>query len=163
MADLRWGDVAYMFDPSDGATLPDVVVDGTTAADWQAVLDLVVERGWAYEYREGDVALPLPAAEAVLARPDDAECPSLLVWPTADLCAIFRFYAAEAIDFDVSLWELQGQERLEAFCGFLAAVGRRLGKAVVMYAEGGYDAFPMIGFDAAADGVVLMREEPPAP
>ncbi|MFH9349673.1 hypothetical protein [Kitasatospora sp. NPDC017646] len=39
MADLIWDDVAYMFDPSDGATLPDLGVDDTTATDWQAVLD----------------------------------------------------------------------------------------------------------------------------
>ncbi|MFJ7243579.1 hypothetical protein ACIQWA_02915 [Kitasatospora sp. NPDC098652] len=159
MADLIWDDVAYMFDPSDGGTLPDVVVDGTTAADWQALLDLVRERGWAHEYEDGDTVLPLPAAGTVLARPDDAECPSLVVRPTAEVCAIFRFYSAEAIDFDVSLREIQGQERLDVLCAFLTAIGRRLGKPVVMYAEGGYDNCPMIGYDPEADRVVSMRAE----
>jgi hypothetical protein len=31
---------------------------------------------------------------------------------------IFRFCAAEEIDFDVDLGEIQGQERLDEFCGF---------------------------------------------
>ncbi|MFD9687160.1 hypothetical protein ACFY2K_27300 [Kitasatospora sp. NPDC001309] len=156
---LVWDDVANMFDPSDGGTLPDVMVDSTTAADWQLLLDLVRERGWAYEYDEGDAVRPLPAAAAVLARPDDAECPSLVVRPTAEVCAIFRFYAAEAIDFDVSLLELQGQERLDVLCAFLTAIGQRLGKPVVMYAEGGYPNCPMIGYDPEADRVVLLRAE----
>jgi hypothetical protein len=43
--------------------------------DWQAVLDLVVEKGWKYQYSEGETVLPMPRAEAVLSRPADAECP----------------------------------------------------------------------------------------
>jgi hypothetical protein len=39
-------------------------------------------------------------------------------------------HAAEEIDFDVDLRELQGQERLDVFCSF--GMGRRLGKPVLM-------------------------------
>ncbi|WP_412535356.1 hypothetical protein [Micromonospora zamorensis] len=41
-------------------------------------------------------------------------------------------YSAVEIDFDIDLRELQGQERLDTLCGFLAAIGRRLGKPVLM-------------------------------
>jgi hypothetical protein len=51
----------------------------------------------------------VPRAEAVLARPADAECVQLSVWLTADVLAIFRFCSADAIDFDVDLRELQGR------------------------------------------------------
>jgi LSD1 subclass zinc finger protein len=50
--------------------------------------------------------------------------------------AIFRFHADDEVDFDVDLRELQGQERLDVFCGFLREIGRRLGKPVLMDPEG---------------------------
>ncbi|MFJ9454308.1 hypothetical protein ACIRST_04440 [Kitasatospora sp. NPDC101447] len=155
MPDPLWDDVARLLDPSGGGTLPDVYIADTTAADWQAVLDLVVERGWSYEYSEGRTVLPLPRAAAVLSRPADAECPNLRVWPVAEVCAIFRFLGDEQIDFDVSLWELQGQERLDVLCGFLAAIGRRLGKPVPMYFEGDTRS-PFLGYDVEADGVRVL-------
>ncbi|MFF9641652.1 hypothetical protein [Kitasatospora aureofaciens] len=155
MPDLTWDDhVAWLLDPSDGACLPDVYVAGTTVADWQALLDLVVEQGWALEYSEGDAVLPLARAATVLSRPADAECPNLRVWPDPEVCAIFRFLGAQEIDFDVDLRELQGQERLDILCGFLAAIGRRLGKSVPMYFEGDTQE-PFLGYDVGADRVLV--------
>jgi hypothetical protein len=103
--------------------------------------------------------MPLPRAEAVLCRPADAECPNLRVWPTADVLAIFRFHAPEEIDFDVDLRELQAQERVDVLCDFLRAIGRRLGKPVLMDPEGDY-GHPVLGFDAEADRVVHLVEPP---
>jgi hypothetical protein len=75
----------------------------------RTVTGAVEERGWEHQYAEGSLALPVPRAEAVLARPADAECVQLSVWLTADVLAIFRFCSADAIDFDVDLRELQGR------------------------------------------------------
>lgn len=102
VADLLWDDVKCFFDPNLMGSLPDVRVP------------------------EGETVLPVPRAEAVLSRSADAECPDLRVWPTTDVLAIFRFHAADEVDFDVDLRELQGQERLDVFCGFLREIGRRL-------------------------------------
>ncbi|GAA4983803.1 hypothetical protein [Kitasatospora paranensis] len=160
MADLLWDDqVASLLDPTDGGCLPDVFVEDTTEADWQAVLDLIEERGWAFEYAEGDAVLPLPRAQAVLSRPADAECPSLKAWPDPEVCAIFRFLGGEQIDFDVDLRELQGQARLDVLCGLLSAIGRRLGKSVPLFPEGGGPQ-PLLGFDIAADRVRVMWTPP---
>jgi hypothetical protein len=71
--------------------------------------------------------------------------------------AIFRFHAGEEIDFDVDLRELQGQDRLDVFCGLLRAIGLRLGKPVLMDPEGDY-GHPVLGFDAEAERVVLLAE-----
>jgi hypothetical protein len=158
VADLLWDDVRCFFDPDLMGSLPDVCVPGTSVRDWQAVLDLVVASGWRFRYREGGTVLPMPRAEAVLSRPADAECPELLVWPTADVLAIFRFSAADEIDFDVDLREIQGQERLDVFCGFLRAIGRRLGRPVLMDSEGGDGSEPVLGFVVEADRVVLLAE-----
>ncbi|MER5617164.1 hypothetical protein [Streptomyces sp. NPDC002215] len=158
MPDLLWEDVVSLFDPDLMGSLPDVVVPDASVEDWQAVLDLVSVSGWTFQYSEGEAVLPVPRAEAVLSRPADAECPELRVWPAAGVLAIFRFWAVEEIDFDVDLRELQGQERLDVFCGFLRVVGRRLGKPVLMDAEGGEQSHPVLGFDVEADQVVLLAE-----
>jgi hypothetical protein len=46
---LRWDEVSDFFDPDPMGALPDVVVPGTLVEDWQTVLDLVAERGWAHQ------------------------------------------------------------------------------------------------------------------
>lgn len=159
VSDLLWDDVEYFFDLDEMGSLPDVRVPDASVEDWQAVLDLISASGWKCQYSEGEVVMPVPRAEAVLSRPADAECPELRVWPPADVLAIFRFYAAEEIDFDVDLRELQGQDRLDVFCGFLRAIGRRLGKPVLMDPEGD-GGHSVLGFDVEADRVVLLAEPP---
>ncbi len=146
------------FDPDLMGALPDVLVPGASVEDWQAVLDLVDVSGWKCQYSEGESVLPVPRAEVVLSRQADAECPQLGVWLAPEVLVIFRFYSADEIDFDVDLRELQGQERLDLFCGFLTAIGRRLGKPVLMDAEGGDGSHPVLGFEVQSDRVVLMAE-----
>ncbi|MFD9081826.1 hypothetical protein [Streptomyces erythrochromogenes] len=159
MADLLWDDVRCFFDPDLMGALPDLRVPDASVKDWQAVLDLVGARGWQCRYSEGEAVLPVPRAESVLSRPADAECADLRVWPIAEVLAIFRFKDDEVIDFDVDLRELQGQERLDVFCGFLREIGRCLGKPVLMDPEGDY-GHPVLGFDVEADRVVLLAEPP---
>jgi hypothetical protein len=157
VSDLLWEDVRNFFDPDLMGSLPDVRVPGASVDDWQAVLDLVRSTGWEFEYSVGEYVLPLPRAKAVLSRPADAEQPYLHVRPVPGVRAIFRFYAAEEIDFDVDLRQLQGQERLDVFCGFLSAIGRRLVKPVLLDPEGDY-GHPVLGFDVEAGRVVLMAD-----
>ncbi|MEU1284460.1 hypothetical protein [Kitasatospora sp. NPDC005856] len=157
MPDLLWDDVRNFFDPDLMGALPDVSVEGTSVEGWQAVFDLVRSSGWAWEFLEGGVAGPLPPAAEVLTRPADAETVDLRVWPVPGVLVIFRPMSAEEIDFDVDLRELQGQEGVDVLCRFLTAVGRRLGKPVAMTAEGDY-GHPVLGFDPAAERVVLMAD-----
>ncbi|MBT2445338.1 hypothetical protein J7E93_35715 [Streptomyces sp. ISL-36] len=159
VTDLLWDDVKCFFDPELMGSLPDVRVPNASVEDWQAVLDLVAEKAWKCQYSEGEAVLPVPRAEAVLSRPADAECPDLRVWPSADVLAIFRFYADGEVEFDVDLRELQGQDRLDVFCGFLRELGRRLGKPVLMDPEGDY-GHPVLGFDVEADRVVVLANPP---
>jgi len=157
MSDLLWDDVRNFFDPYLMGSLPDVYVEDASVEDWQAVFDLVRSSGWAWEYLEGQVAGPLPSAAEVLAQRAVAETVLLRVWPVAGVLAVFRPWSADEIDFDVDLRELQGQEGVDVLCRFLTAIGRRLGRQVVMTAEGDY-GHPALGFDPAADRVVLMAD-----
>ena len=158
-ADLQWDAVRESFDPDLMGSLPDGCVPHTSAEDWQGLLDLVIARGWRFEYSVGDTVVPLPAAAAVLSRAVDSECPALRVWPYADMLMIFRFYAAEEIDFDLDLREIQGQERLDDFCEFLRTVGRHLGKPVLMGDESGRAAeHPVLGYFVETDRVTIVEQ-----
>ncbi|WP_433513068.1 hypothetical protein ACQP2T_57100 [Nonomuraea sp. CA-143628] len=161
MPDLLWDDVKALFDPEVNGALPDVIVEGTTAEDWQVLLDLVRAQGWQYAYSvdgepvELTSAADMAAAATADGRPEQRVTPELRVWPSPDMLMIFRMYQAESIDFDVDLRELQGQERLDVLVDFFCAIGRRLRKSVLMTAEGSRD-HPDLGFDIEADRVVLM-------
>ncbi|WP_434094627.1 hypothetical protein [Streptomyces hyaluromycini] len=154
--DLLWDDVKNFFNPDVMGPLPDVSVADTSIDDWQAVLDLVRSRGWACEYSEDGAVLRLPRAGVMLARGIEASV-TLSVWPVPGVLAIFRPYAADSIDFDVDLRELQGQVQLNVLCGFLRAIGRRLSKPV-LFAPETATGHPVLGFDVDADRVVLLAD-----
>ncbi|MBF6439303.1 hypothetical protein [Nocardia cyriacigeorgica] len=157
MSDLKWDDVKNFFDPAVMGALPDVYVHDTTVEDWQAVFDLVRSSGWEWEFREGDEVRALPSAAEVLGRGDDDEVVSLRVRVAPELEAIFRPWDETQVEFDVDLRELQGQVGVDVLCGFLGAVGRLLGKKVVMEAEGDF-GHPVLGYSPEQDRVVVLAE-----
>ncbi|WP_371522610.1 hypothetical protein [Kitasatospora sp. NBC_01300] len=156
MPDLLWDDVRNFFDPGLMGALPDGRVAGTSVEDWQAVLDLVRSQGWSCEYSEDGVVVRLPRAADMLARSEDVDA-LLRVWPAAGFLVIFRAYEASSIDFDVDLRELWGQDGVNLLCLLLRAIGRRLGKSVMLTPESD-PLHPVLGFDVDADRVVLLAE-----
>ncbi|MFC9252114.1 hypothetical protein [Amycolatopsis thailandensis] len=158
MPDLQWDEVKCFFDPDLMGTLPDVLVPNASTEDWQAVFDLVEARGWQWEFRQADESLPLPPAAEALARLEEGEVGEFHVFPVPEMLVIFRLMSAEEIDFDVDLRELQGQAGVDNLCGFLAEIGRKLGKPVLMLPEGGSPAHPNLGFDPTVDRVVLLAD-----
>lgn len=154
MPDLLWDDVKEFFDPDLMGSLPDVRVADTSVETWQVVLDLVRSQGWSCEYSEDGVAVRLPRAADMLARGESVDA-LLRVRPAAGFLVIFRAYEAGSIDFDVDLRELRDQDGVNLLCRLLRAIGRRLGKPVTLTPES--DPFhPVLGFDPAADCVVLL-------
>lgn len=136
-----------LLNPAWVGELPDVVVPGTSLTDWQAVLDLVVGSGWRWEYSVDGEVVSLPPDLLASAHA------ALRVRPAPDLEVIFRPASVDEIDFDVDLRALQSQAGIDVLCGFLATIGRRLGKPVLMFAEGGAGP-PLLRFDPAADRVI---------
>ncbi|SDI47737.1 hypothetical protein SAMN05192558_108167 [Actinokineospora alba] len=147
--DLLWDEVRELFDPELGH-LPDVYVSSTTSEDWQRVVDLVRTSGMSYQCREDGRSVDLPAHVGAILDRQDATM-ELWVWPAPEVLAIFRFSSVDEIDFDVDLRELQGQDRLDVLCGFLRAIGREVGKPVLVVAEG--SRYPLVGYDPVADTV----------
>ncbi len=137
--------------------LPDVAVVDASVQDWQAVFDLVRLSGWASEYTEDGNVGPVPSAVEAAARVADHGFIELRVAPVPDVLVIFRLYSVDQIDFDIDLRQLQGQQGLDCLCDFLGAIGRRLGKPVVMMPEGD-SGNPVLGFDPGADRVVLLAD-----
>ena len=156
---IPWEDVAEWFDPAENGTLPDVIVPDTTIADWEALFALIRSEGWRCEYDYREERLPLPASAAEMLVPDPDGVRGLWIWPNPDLEWIVRPWSPDEIDGDVSLYEIQGQERLDVFCGFLRTVGAALGKSVLVYSEGTYDSRPpMMAYEPALDRVVFLAD-----
>lgn len=152
---IRWKDVKPFFDVEINGVLPDVIVEDTDVADWQALLDLIRSQPWQHAYLRDDVPVELPTAADLLAR--GAHDADLRVWPVPGVLVIFRPFGAEAIDFDVDLRELQGQERLDVLITFLHTIGHHLRKPVTMTFQGS-TRNPILGYDPAVDEVVVIAD-----
>ncbi|NES26324.1 hypothetical protein GCE86_27885 [Micromonospora terminaliae] len=162
MPDLRWDDVREWFDPFENGSLPDVIVPGTTLTDWETLLRLIRSEGWRCEYDFRERGLPLPASAADLFTVDKGWLQTLHVWPDPGMEWSVRPARPDVIDSDVSLFEIQGQERLDVFCGFLRTLGKTLDKRVLVYAEGDHSPAgdnsypPMMAYELADDRVVFL-------
>ncbi|WP_328468893.1 hypothetical protein OHA21_00330 [Actinoplanes sp. NBC_00393] len=147
------------FDPTENGSAPDVVVADTALADWQLLLGLVRSHGWRCEYNRGDRVMPVPKSASGLFVFEPGEPRTLLtVWPDPSLEWIIRPYAEEEILSDVDLHQIQGQERLDAFCQLLRTLGDALQKDVCVYSEGDNTYPPMIAYLVAADRVVFLAD-----
>lgn len=156
MPDLLWAQVEDWFnpDPCLNGSAPDIWVREVSADDWQAVLDLIRSKGWAYGYTEDGQARRLPAASEMITRNSRAGV-GLWVTPAPGFTVDFYPHTADEISCDVSLHELQGQDRLDQLCVFLRAVGRRLRKPVVMTPEGDRD-LDLLGYQVGTDRVIML-------
>ncbi|MET3421875.1 hypothetical protein BJ973_001087 [Actinoplanes tereljensis] len=157
MTDLPWDDVKQWFNPAENGSAPDVIVAGTTLTHWQLVLDLIRSRGWPCRYERGDRETAVPDSAADLFPGEDREPRTLLtVWPDPDLEWMIRPQAMVEILSDVDLHQIQGQQRLDAFCRFLRTLGDAVQKDVFVYSEGDNTYPPMMTYDAAAGRVAFL-------
>lgn len=145
VTDLLWDDVKYFLDPDLMGPLPDVRVPNASVEDWQAVLNLVAEKGWKCQY-SGGWCFRCPGR-----RPSARTCGSgqrSMCWRSS--------VSMPAMKSTSTLRELHGQDRLDVFCGFLREIGRRLGKPMLMDPEGDC-GHPVLGFDIEADRASQSR------
>jgi hypothetical protein len=157
VSDLEWDEIKDWFDPYENGSIPDLVVAGTSVADWAALLALIQAQGWRSEYDVGGERRAVPASAADLMASDpDGLLRSLRVWPGPDIEIIFHPWSSAEIIADVSLFEVQEQERLDVFCGFLRLLGRALDKPVALYPEGDGGYPPILAYHADHDRVEFL-------
>ncbi|MFI1994796.1 hypothetical protein [Actinoplanes sp. NPDC020271] len=155
MSEVRWRDVRERCDPAEPGNASDLLVTGTTTADWDALLTLIRAEGWPARYERGG----LPASAAAFFPGDtDGWSRFLRVRPGPDLELVFRPWTPDEIAADVSLFEVQGQERLDLFCGVLRRLGRALGRRVALYPDGGDDRVPILAYEPGPDRVVAGHD-----
>jgi hypothetical protein len=151
---VPWTEVEQQLkDDGNIAFLCDIVVPEGEASDWQRVLDLLREHeiAWQVDYAEDGERAELPQlAQHLVSRSRQA---SVLISISVDGLPINgHVFGADWIEFDVLAGDINGQESLDALAGFVAVLGRALGKEVRATREAAHDA-PMFVFDVSIDAV----------
>jgi hypothetical protein len=147
-----WDEVRAWFEP-DGS-LVDAYVFDTTVADWQVFVDLVRSSRWWFSYQEDGHGKRLPdRVEDVFGR-DDHAAVLLQIRPVPEVLINVHFFTSDEIEIDFAPEELQGQERIDVLCRVLRAIGRRLGKPVVVTPESS-PGRPLATYDIDSDRVVV--------
>ncbi|GAA2208601.1 hypothetical protein GCM10009850_040590 [Nonomuraea monospora] len=139
MPDLLWDEVKDLFDPDLNGSLPDVVIEETTAEDWQALLNLIQAREWPHAYSVGGEPAELVSAAAMVASADGGGAPELAVTPALRVWPILSS---------------TGKPAREVWTAPLAG-GKARPVTVLMSAEHSPD-HPDLAFDAEADRVILL-------
>jgi hypothetical protein len=156
---LRWADVKEFFDPETNGHLPNLTVENTNDADWEALLDLIRLQGWVWGYASrpapesgNDPRRGMPSLAALRSSHQ-----TLATWPTYAGFQVnfFPDLGPQQIRFDVDPRQVQGQQELNQLCKLIRLIGRTLGKPVSMSPEGD-DDHPFLIYDIEADAVVML-------
>jgi hypothetical protein len=141
----------------DDGALFDIFVTDTTANDWQVVVDAVREKNWPTAYTVDGVAAEMPrTVENIFAAGADAT----LLWSImlgAGVTINCHFFYPGEIEFDFCPREIVSDEALAALLGFIAHVGRALGRVAGVTVEGDHDPRPAkahLYYDPHSDAVV---------
>lgn len=147
MNDLSWDEISPHFVAN--GSLVDVYVFDATISDWQQTIDLVREQDWWSQFEDGGVVRPLPTSvQAIFAR--HREHAELLRLRLGHLEANCHFFDTTEIEFDLDPREFRDQSDLDMLCSFMRALGRRLGKSVVLTPENTRDVV-LVGYDHDLD------------
>ena len=160
MSDLRWDDLQDDLGPGVNGVLPDGCVPCTTAADWNAVVALSRSRGRRLELTENHERVALGAGDMLRFPGPDDRCVTMSIWPVPGIPVNFFVHPPSEINFDIDLRELQTQERLDQLGDFLRAMGRELGKPILITPEGASNALhPFMEYDPRLDRIGAVPAE----
>ena len=127
-----WEQVADAF-LVDGS-LRDIVVRGTTIRDWQWLLDQAAAGTWPSNYWEDGEPAVMPSSAAVLFEHTDIVSSRLAFYLGEILINCPTFWRPE-MELDVDPRQIQTAQDFELLEGFVATMGRGLGKLVLLTYE----------------------------
>ena len=140
----------------DGAVF-DIFVTNTTLEEWQVVVDAVRETTWPMTYEVDAVPAEMPqTVEEIFAHAQTAT----ILWSVSVATGVAincHFFSSDEIEFDFQPRDIVSDERLAALLGFIAHVGRALGRLVGVTVEGDDDPRPPKGhlyYEPRFDAVV---------
>ena len=93
-----WSEVRDDWLPNDG--LRDIYVCGSTADDWQRILDIVRAREWPETFSVNGDVVPMPASVQPIFELVD-ETILWQFWPHSDVAVHGHFHAAEEIELNL--------------------------------------------------------------
>ena len=130
----RLSDVREYWEGDHGAFI-DTYVVSTTASDWQRVLETMQAHAWpSYYYEDSEPALMPSDVQEIFAHRERAVC----LWqirPSEEVRINCNFVDTDEIEFSVDPREIVAQRHLDLICEFISALGRALGKAVLVGLE----------------------------
>ncbi len=138
-ADAFWAECEPIFRESvdGGGPLVDVVVRGTSAQDWQLVVDRVVASYPARFTDDTGTDVPPPGMNALFAR--RAEAGMTMQIAAGPLHLNSYFFTDAELDFDADARELDSPLAFQCLLDFGRLVGKATGKPVHLALEGGHD------------------------
>jgi hypothetical protein len=128
---------ADLEDAACDGSLCDLCVFATSAEDWTSVLMGLERSGFAYEYRRGGSAMPLPT-RVDLAFPEPGECDRLLVVRLGGMSFHCHFFDLDEVVFDLDPREIAGESSLQAIVVFMQFLAATTGKDCALTPEGGH-------------------------
>ena len=141
----------------DLGLLLDIVVPDTRIGDWQKFIDYIRTSSLPYEYFNGERKSALPdKVDAVLAKVP--EMTHLLSIRISGLDANCHFFDEEEIELDVDPRQMGGPG-LHTVVGFMAQLGKLLGKDVQLSGEGTHNR-PLITYQHRSQQLEMSWRNP---
>jgi hypothetical protein len=128
---LNWDDVRRHFAHDEG-WFCDVIVPSADA-ELRDLLDLIQQRGWAYEYAEDGERRRLPPYDDIK-QAQQQRAPLLTFWPGGTLPLNVHFFD-EAVETTFDPRNLHGQEDLDALVAYMRVLGRHFGSPIAVTVE----------------------------
>ena len=159
--DRDWRHSGAVLDADSDPSLRDVYVLGTDQGDWETFLAFLPGSPWCWQLRVDNRPAALPADLATLwseLGPD--QCRPLLCLDVAGVTLCCHFFSFDQIEFDLDSRELTNAETLAGILGFMAAIGRLLGRTVILTPESCPER-PYFRYDPAQDACVYEDLQAP--
>lgn len=133
--------------------LCDILIEGTTLRDWQAVMDALRRSEFDLEFKTGNRIVALPADLSGWLDPNSNETSSLRVF-FANTSANCHFFAEELIEFDLQPRDIDG-EAIAALSDLLRLLGEATGKPVLVQIENAPD-LPILCYEPDTAGFYYL-------
>ncbi|MFL5731924.1 MAG: hypothetical protein ACJ78Q_01885 [Chloroflexia bacterium] len=134
----------------------DICVQGVAIADWQRVVDWLRAGPYPVEFLLGGEPAPLPADVSPLFALSN-EIGVLMSVDLEGTIANCHFFWHKEIEFDIDPRQVNSEEREEAIADFMRALGRAVGKDVILTPENWHRA-SFLRYDPERDEIIHFAD-----